>query len=217
MTTATRTWATPTAVAGIAVVCAGLIVVTPVPRPDIERAKVTLTAAADLLDLASLTDVVADNPGGLLGLDDLTGELAGSPLGGAAEDTLWWQSLLSSVLLLFPEEWRFPIIFLVPGILFYLWGIITWPFNVLENLAHSAWEFIAEVFGFDPYPAAAEALATAPDTFDLPPLTIDGWFDEGALADVAIMLEPNVDGFDPLVDAPGAMDIGALLSGELIP
>jgi len=201
MTAATHIWATPTAAAAIAAVCAGLIVVTPVPGPDMERAAVTLAAAGEVLDLASLTDVVADNPG----------ELVDGPLGGAAEDTLWWQSLFGSVLSLFPEEWRAPMIFIVPGILLYLWGIVTWPFTVLENLAYSAWQFIAEVFGFDPYPAAAEALATAPDTFDLPPLTIDGWFDDGVLADLAIMLEPNVDGVVPLVDAPEVMDIDALL------
>ncbi|ORW17703.1 hypothetical protein AWC18_16785 [Mycolicibacter nonchromogenicus] len=59
---------------------------------------------------------------------------------------------------------------------------------------------------------SAEALTTAPDTFDLFPLTIDGWF-----ADMAVMSEPDVDGFFPLADAPVDMGIDTLLSGVLTP
>jgi hypothetical protein len=219
----------PYATAGVVVLGAGLICVTPAPAPHIEQHTVNLAAAEDIMDLvgpgdagfstltgadgsalASVTDALAPE-GGALGselsgvlpsLGDLSGTFAD-----AADSTgvanLW--ALLGA---LFDTSWPEWEQFFGPIILFggiFLGGFI----GILQGY----WEQILTALGIEP----ASAL-TAAATEALDPSALTSALDLNPLADIGTAFDPAVladlgTAFDPAVLA----DIGTVLSTTAIP
>lgn len=205
------------ATAGVAVVGAGLIYVTPVVSPTIERRAVQLVAAEDILDLVNPLDA---------GLSPLTGA-DGSALASAADalnasggalsaavgdalpnpadsidyqllDPAFWQDFWYA--LLNPNVGESPWLMLtgaleqlpVIGPLMAGFGVfVVLPVSLL--LAYG-WSLIAEPLGLPPYGAAVEELPAAVSTAmaDITPLFSDApaMLDPGAIADFGTMLDP---------------------------
>lgn len=163
------------AAAGVAVVGAGLIQITPVVAPHIEQRAVGLAAAESLSDLGGTIDAVVSSLGGLSGeLSDVLpspGDLSGTFADGASslagldllDPAFWqlfWYDLLdpssgsAAWLLLTGAVEQLPVI---GPILWSIGGLVVLPVSLL--LA-GVWSLISEALGLQPYAAAAEGLGT---------------------------------------------------------
>jgi len=163
------------AAAGVAVVGAGLVHVTPVVVPHIEQRAVDLAAAESLSDLGGTIDAVVSSLGGLSGelsnvLPSL-GDLSGTFADGASSLPdlelldpgfwqLFWDDLIdpssgsSAWLLLTGAVEQLPVI----GPVLESFGLfVVLPVSLL--LA-GVWSEIAQALGLQPYAAAAEGLGT---------------------------------------------------------
>jgi hypothetical protein len=164
----------PYATAGVAVLGAGLIYVTPVTAPHIEQRAVDLAAAETLSDLGGPIDAVVSSLGGLSGelsgvlpsLGDLSGTFADAASTSAGLELLdpeFWQQFWNA--LLDPNAGESPELLLVGAIeqlpvigpTLELFGVALFP--VILLLA-GAWAEISQLLGLDPYGAAAEPLGT---------------------------------------------------------
>jgi hypothetical protein len=164
----------PYATAGVAVLGAGLIYVTPVTAPHIEQRAVDLAAAETLSDLVGPIDAVVSGLGGLSGevsgvlpsLGDLSGTFADALPSAAGLDLLdpafwelFWFELTdpdagsAAELLLVGAIEQLPVI----GPTLELFGVALFP--VILLLA-GAWAEISQLLGLDPSAAAAEGLGT---------------------------------------------------------
>jgi hypothetical protein len=183
--------------ASVAVLGAGLIYVTPVAAPTIERRAVELAAAGDLLDLVNPTDaglspLIAEaltSGGGALSADSVDYQLL---------DPAFWQEFWFA--LLNPNVGESPWLMLtgaleqlpVVGPLLEGFGLfVVFPASLL--LAYG-WSLIAEALGIPPYAAAAEELPAAVSTAmaDIAPLFTDAAavLDPSAIADLGTMFDP---------------------------
>lgn len=163
------------AAAGVAVVGAGLIHVTPVVAPRIERRAVDLAAAESLSDLGGTIDAVVSSLGGLSGafsdvlpsLADISGTFADGASSLPALDLLdpgfwqlFWYDLLdpssgsAAWLLLTGAIEQLPVI----GPLLEGFGLfVVFPVSlILAEL----WGEISQALGLQPYGAAADGLGT---------------------------------------------------------
>ncbi|SRX96156.1 hypothetical protein MSP7336_04432 [Mycobacterium shimoidei] len=207
----------PYATAGVVVVAASLIAITPVVAPNTEQRAVELAAVEDIIDLGGPIEAVglAD---ALPSLGDLSGalvdELPGAdiPLSLAAGDD-WWSEALPYLGAL-----TFSIIF---------WGeILLSPILVpIVNTFSAIWEWLGGVFGFDPYLPAVEGLASAASFADVIPDTLaaealDPLTDTTSLvssAAEALDLTTVVQDLTAAFDPAEIGDIGELMSTGLIP
>ncbi len=164
----------PYAMAGVAVVGASLVYVTPVVAPNIERRAVELTAAGDIIDLvgpinagfstltgtggstlASVTDALTSS-----GIADAASSQASLELLDPAFWQQFWNALLdpnageSAWLMLTGALEQLPVI----GPLLEGFGLFV-VFPVALLLA-DVWSQISRAFGLAPYTAAAEGLGT---------------------------------------------------------
>jgi hypothetical protein len=167
------------AVVGVAVLGAGLIYVTPTPRPHTEQRAVGLAAAEDMIDLlnagdagfstltgaggsglASVTDAISSG-GGALGAE-VSGALPGAADLELLDPAFWelfWFELTdpdagsAAELLLVGAIEQLPVI----GPLLVGFGVALFPITLL--LAY-AWSEISQLLGFDPSAVAAESLGT---------------------------------------------------------
>ena len=217
----------PYATAGVVVVGAGLIYVTPVAAPRVEPPRVHLAATETLIDLVDPFEAAASSLGGVGGSlwDSVSGVLApeGAALGSefsgvlpslgdlsgtfadAADSTDFWTQV---------EAFFGPII-LFGGIL--LGGFI----GILEGF----WEEILAALGIQPASALTAAATEVLDpsalvsALDLNPLADIGTaFDPAALADIGTAFDPAAladvgTAFDPAVLG----DIGQVLTTGAIP
>lgn len=176
----------------VAVVGACLIVIPPVLAPAVQRGAAEFAAAGDLValtsshisaigdldagDSASVADALAFGGGALSSVT--AGMAEADPLG-----DLWTQAqqFFSSIV--------------AGGFAFLFFGGI-----YVGSLIQSAWNWIADLFGFDPYPYTAEALATA-----VPDLGDPGIIDPVGIADVTAALSDwTTEGLaDPVDIDPG--------------
>jgi hypothetical protein len=221
----------PYATAGVAVLGASLIYVTPVTAPHIEQRAVGLAAAEDLIDLVGPTDAAVSSLGGLSGelsgvlpsLGDLSGTFADAA--SSAPDLelldpafweLFWNALIdpsgeSPELLLVGAIEQLPVI----GPTLESFGFALFP--VILLLA-DAWTEISQALGFDPSAAAAEGLGTGVQGVDDAALAgvIDPALPAGvstALAD----LPPLFGDAAGVLDPAGGADIATILSASTIP
>ena len=219
----------PYATAGVAVLGAGLIYVTPTTAPHIEQRPVELAAAEAIVDLvnpidagfsaltgaggsalASVTDVLAPEGGALSselsGVLPSLGDFSGT-LADAADSTgltnLW--ALLGA---LFDTSWPQWEQFFGPIILF--GGIFVGGF---VGILQGYWEEFLTALGIEPASALTAAATGAMDTsalsaaLDLNPLADIGTaFDPAATADIGTVVDPS-----------GLADIGTALSTSTIP
>ena len=205
----------PFATAGVVVVGAGLIYVTPVAAPHIEQRTVELAATETLGDLVGPFDAVASSLGGVGGSlwDSVTDALA--PEGGALS------SELSGVL---PSLGDFSGTLADAADSTDFWGQVEAFFGGLVFLGalllagfigglQAIWEEILTALGIQP----ASAL-TAAATEALDPSALTSALDLNPLADIGTAFDPAVladigTAFDPAVLA----DIGTVLSTSTIP
>jgi hypothetical protein len=164
----------PYATAGVAVLGAGLIYVTPVTAPHIEQRAVDLAAVETLSDLVGPIDAVVSSLGGLSGelsgvlpsLGDLSGTFADAASTSTGLDLLdpafwelFWFELTdpdagsAAELLLVGAIEQLPVI----GPVLVGFGVALFP--VILLLA-GAWAEISQALGLDPSAAAAEGLGT---------------------------------------------------------
>lgn len=166
----------PYATAGVVVVAASLIAITPVIAPNIEQRAVELAAVEDVIDLGAPIEAVGTTLTGagqslvtsladaLPSLGDLSAAFGdglpdlGSVLSAAADPpaldaiTDFWQEI---------QGWVFTGLAGLFGLLF--WGVLVPGVGFLQL----TWQAIADFFGFDPYPYAAVASDSGgPDVFD---------------------------------------------------
>jgi hypothetical protein len=219
----------PYATAGVVVVGAGLIYVTPVAAPHIEQRAVHLASTETLSDLVGPFDAVASSLGGVGGSlwDSVTDALA--PEGGAlsselsgvlpslgdlsgtsadAADSTGLTDLWTLLGALFDTSWPqweqfFGPIILVGGI--FLGGFV----GTLESI----WAEILTALGIQP---ASALTAAATEAFD--PSALTSALDLNPLADIGTAFDPAAmadigTAFDPAVLA----DIGTVLSTSAIP
>jgi hypothetical protein len=229
------------AAAGVAVVSAGLINVTPVISPHIEQRGVHLAAGESLIDLGGTIDALGGNLGGLSGeissvlpgLGDLSGTFAEGAASQAALELLdpaFWQLFFYDLsnpdsgdaawLLLTEAVEQLPVI---GPLLWSFAGLVVLPVSLL--LAYG-WSLIADFLGIDTYPAAAEALGTGlQGGYDA---ALAGVFDStGLVQDVSTALDPStftsaldlnpIADIGTVVDPAGIADIGALAGISTIP
>ncbi|MCV7257153.1 hypothetical protein [Mycobacterium shimoidei] len=216
----------PYATAGVVVVAASLIAITPVVAPNTEQRAVELAAVEDIIDLGGPIEAVGTILTGagdsladaLPSLGDLSGalvdELPGADIAlslAAGDD--WWTETLSYLGAL-----TFSIIF---------WGeILLSPILVpIVNTFSAIWEWLGGVFGFDPYLPAVEGLASAASFADVIPDTLaaaalDPLTDTTSLVssaaealDFTTVVQDLTAAFDPAEIG----DIGELMSTGLIP
>jgi hypothetical protein len=205
----------PYATAGVVVIGAGLIYVTPVAAPTIEQRVVELAATEILSDLVGPFDAVASSLGGVGGSlgDSVTDALA--PESGALS------SELSGVL---PSLGDFSGTLADAADITDFWGQLEAYFGGLVFLGalllagfigglQSIWEDILTALGIEPASALTAAATDALDpsaltaALDLTPLADIGTaFDPAGMADIGTA-------FDPAVLA----DIGTVLSASAIP
>jgi hypothetical protein len=223
----------PSAIAGIAVLGAGLIYVTPMTAPRIERRAVDLAAAEDIIDLvnpidagfstltgaggsalASVTDALTSG-GGALSADvsDALPSAADLQLLDPAFWELFWFELTdpdagsAAELLLVGAIEQLPVI----GPLLVGFGVALFP---VVLLLADAWSEISQALGFDPSAAAAEGLGTGVSTAlaDVTPVFSDaaGVLDPTTLVqDVSTALEPSV--LTSVLDLNPIADIGTVV------
>jgi hypothetical protein len=231
----------PYATAGVVVVGAGLIYVTPVGAPHIEQPTVHLAATETLIDLVGPFDAAASSLGGVGGSlwDSVTGALA--PEGGAlsselsgvltsvgdlsgtfadAADSTGVGNLWALLGALFDPIWPQWEQFFGPVILF--GGILLGAFvGTLEGI----WSEVLAALGVQP---ASVLTAAATEAWD--PSAVASALDLNPLADIGTALDPAVladvgTAFDPavLTDVGTAFgpavlaDIGPVLSTSAIP
>jgi hypothetical protein len=227
------------AIVGVAVLGAGLIYVTPMTAPRIERRAVNLAAAEDIIDLvnpidagfstltgaggsalASVTDALTSVGGALSAeVSDALPNAAGLELLDPAFWELFWFELTdpdagsAAELLLVGAIEQLPVI----GPLLVGFGVALFP--VILLLA-DAWSEISQALGFDPSAAAAEGLGTGVSTAlaDLTPLFSDaaGVLDPTSLIqDVSTAFDLNA--VTTVLDLNPIADIGTVLSTSTIP
>lgn len=229
----------PYATAGVAVIGAGLIYVTPVAAPNIEQRAVELAAAGDIIDLISPIDGVASTLTGAGGpaLAAVTDALmsSGGALSAQVSDALpsaadlelldpafwqqFWDALLdpnageSPVLLLTGALEQLPVI----GPLMVGFGVfVVLPVSLL--LA-DAWYQISQFLGIEPYAAAAEGLGTGIQGVSDAALAgaIDPALPAAAVHDLSTALDPGaIAGLGSVFDSAALADIGTLLDTNLI-
>lgn len=221
------------ATAGVAVLGAGLICVTPVTAPHIEQRAVDLAASETLSDLVGPTDAVVSSLGGLSGelsgvLPSL-GDLSGTFADGASSatdlellDPAFWQMFWNA--LLDPNAGESPGLLLtgaleqvqVVGPLLQGFGLfVVLPVSLL--LAY-AWSEISQALGFEPYAAAAEGFGTGlQGGFDA---ALTGVIDPAVPTGVSTALAdlpPLFSDAAGVLDPTGLADIGTVLSTSTIP
>jgi hypothetical protein len=227
------------AIVGVAVLGAGLIYVTPMTAPRIERRAVNLAAAEDIIDLvnpidagfstltgaggsalASVTDALTSVGGALSAeVSDALPNAADLELLDPAFWELFWFELTdpdagsAAELLLVGAIEQLPVI----GPLLVGFGVALFP--VILLLA-DAWSEISQALGFDPSAAAAEGLGTGVSTAlaDLTPLFSDaaGVLDPTSLfQDVSTAFDLNA--VTTVLDLNPIADIGTVLSTSTIP
>jgi hypothetical protein len=221
----------PYATAGVAVLGASLIYVTPVTAPHIEQRAVGLAAAEDLIDLVGPADAAVSSLGGLSGelsgvlprLGDLSGTFADGASSAADLELLdpafwelFWNALIdpsgeSPELLLVGAIEQLPVI----GPLLVGFGVALFP--VILLLA-DAWSEISQALGFDPSAAAAEGLGTGlQGVYDT---ALAGVIDPAVPAGVSTALADITPLFSDaagVLDPAGLADLGTALSASTIP
>jgi hypothetical protein len=231
----------PFATAGVVVVSAGLIYVTPVAAPHFERHAVALAAVEDLMDLVNPIDaefgaLTATGESALASVTDALPALTlpDDPL----LDPGFWQSfwnLLSQDPL---TAWTMleEAVVQLPAIEPFAVALGVFVVLPLGLLFGYGWSLIADVLGIDTYPAAAEGLASGlPDVYDgavagvIDPALSAGVTDIAPLfSDLAGALDPTTlvqdlsTAWDPSAlasafDLNAMADIGAVLSTSTIP
>lgn len=233
----------PYATAGVAVLGAGLIYVTPTTAPHIEQHTVNLAAAEDIMDLvnpvdagfstltgadgsalASVTDALASGGGALSAeVSDALSSAADLQLLDPAFWGMFWNALIdpsgeSPWLLLTGAIEELPVI----GPLLEGFGLfVVFPVSLI--LA-GVWAEISQLLGLDPSAAAAEGLATG----------LQGVYDAAGLLDPTTLVQDVSTALDPsvltsvldlnpiadigaVVDPSGLADIGTVLSTSTIP
>jgi hypothetical protein len=188
--------------AGVALVGAGLIQVTPVVAPHVEGRGVDLAAVESLSDvlpnLGDLTGTFADGASSLAALDE--------PLLDPGFWQAFWDDLLDPsgqspwLLLTGAVEQQFPV---VGGILESFGLFVVLPASLLLG---DIWSEISQALGLDPYAAAAEGLGTG----------LQGIYDAGVIdsttlvQDVGTALDPStvtsVLDVDPIADIATVVD-----------
>lgn len=201
----------PYATAGVAVLGAGLICVTPVTAPRIEQRTVELAAAEDMMDLVNPIDA---------GFSALTGA-GGSALTSVTDalpaaadlellDPAFWQTFWNA--LLDPNAGEGPGLLLtgaleqlpVIGPLLEGFGLFV-VFPVALLLA-DAWSEISQALGFEPYAAAAEGFETGLQGVD--DTALSGVIDPALPAGVSAALADITPLFS---DAAGLLDATTLV------
>jgi hypothetical protein len=198
-----------------------LLAIPPAVGPDVEHRAVVLTAAADLVDLMSPIDAVVGGFGGESALplasviDALTS--GGSAVGGVLTDELPDASSLLSMAADATQAdplGDFLTTILFGGLLLF-GGIVA----SVGGCFQTAWEWLAGIFGCDPYPGAAEASGIG-----LPDIDAAGAIDPAlstelgtSLGDITALLDPTAIAdpgamFDGVGMEAGIADIGALVS-----
>jgi hypothetical protein len=223
----------PSAIVGVAVLGAGLIYVTPMTAPRIERRAVDLAAAEDIIDLvnpidagfstltgaggsalAAVTDALTSGGGALSAeVSDALPSAADLQLLDPAFWELFWFELTdpdagsAAELLLVGAIEQLPVI----GPLLVGFGVALFP---VVLLLADAWSEISQALGFDPSAAAAEGFETGVSTAlaDVTPVFSDaaGVLDPTTLVqDVSTALEPSV--WTSVLDLNPIADIGTVL------
>jgi hypothetical protein len=229
------------AAAGVAVVSAGLIHITPVISPHIEQRGVSLAAGESLSDVGGTIDAVVGNLSGLGGelsnvLPSL-GDLSATSAEGAASqatlellDPAFWQLFFYDLsnpdsgdaawLLLTEAVEQLPVI---GPLLWSFAGLVVLP---LSLLLAGIWSEISQIFGLEPYAAAAEGLGTGlHGVYDA---GLAGVIDSaGLVQDVSTALDPStftsaldlnpIADIGTAVDAAGLADVGSLLDISTVP
>jgi hypothetical protein len=226
----------PYATAGVAVLGAGLIYVTPTTAPHIEQRTVNLAAVEDIIDLvnpvdagfssltgaggsalSSVTDALAS--GGALSAE-VSGALPGAADLELLDPAFWdmfWNALLdpnageAPGLLLTGALEQLPVI----GPLLEGFGLfVVLPVSLL--LAY-AWSEIAQALGFEPYAAAAEGFGTGlQGGFDA---ALTGVIDSALPAGVSTALADITPVFSDaagMLDPAGLADIGTVIDPAAI-
>lgn len=179
-----------------AVLGACLIAIPAAVEPDVEHQAVKLTAAGDSVDLTSPFTVMSDGLGGVGALDNPLPELvnAMSAVAGAADaDPLadFWQQIMNY----FEAAALF-------GLLIF-GGVVA---NV-ANIFVDAYNWVAEIFGFEPY-GGMDALGSGLPAFETSAGDITVPF-----SDVAVPWEsPDLIGeLVPALDSSGVTDVASML------
>jgi hypothetical protein len=215
----------PYATAGIAVVGASLIHVTPVAAPNIEQRAVNLAATEALSDLVGPIDAVVSSLGGLSGelsgvlpiAGDLSGTFADGASSLALDSTDFWQQLWQQF-----YDAVIPIIgpiILVGGIFL---GIsvaaVETIFAQISEFFQTIYEDILTALGLEPASALTAAATEALD----PSLLTSGLteaLDPSLLTSgLTEALDPSaIAGLGTVFDPAGIADVGTLMSTSLIP
>ena len=231
-----------------AVVGACLIAIPSVVAPNVQQRAVKLAAAGNIIDLASSlaelpSTLTGDGASALASITDaLTagGGALSTALDGALPDLGSILSVAADSAAADPvggfleQAYSFIDQILAAGFGILFWGVLAPGVAFFQ----SAWQWFANAFGFNPYPAAAEALgAGLQGVYD--PEVIDAALPTGAstgLEDISSLfsgiagmdfsalaqdlngaLDPNaITGLGTLFDPTGIADIGTLLSTSLI-
>lgn len=195
----------PYATAGVAILGAGLICVTPTTGPHIEQRLVELAAAEDIMDLVNPIDAgfTALTGAGGSALASVTDALPGAADLQLLDPAFWemfWNALIdpsgeSPALLLVGAIEQLPVI----GPLLESFGLfVVFPVSLL--LAY-AWSEISQLLGIDPYAAAAEPLGTGlQGVYDS---ALAGIIDAAVPAGVSTALADVTPGFS---DVAGVLD-----------
>jgi hypothetical protein len=212
----------PFATAGVVVVAAGLICVTPVAAPHLERRAVDLATFETLTDPSGPTDAVVDSLGGLGGelsgvptnLADFSGtsaDVASSLADPATVDLSYYELLLQQY-----ADNPFVEQILVLGLIFFVG-----PLDYVEALFTEIYDEIVSAFGGAVAPAATEtldagAMTAAADL--LGPSALSSVLDLNPIADVAAVVDPAaIADIAPAFDPAALADIGTVLGASTIP
>jgi hypothetical protein len=191
--------------AGVAVLGAGFIYVTPHATPHLEQRAVQLVAAEDFTELFSPID--GELSGVLPALSDVSGTFADGASSTADLELLdpaFWQEFWNA--LLEPNMGESPWLMLtgaleqlpVIGPLMEGFGLfVVFPVALLLG---EVWSEIAQAFGFEPYAAAAEALPAGAAT-----ALVDGG---ASFTDALAVLDPAT----MIQDVSAALDPSAVMS-----
>ena len=226
------------AAAGVAVVGAGLILITPVVAPRIAQRAIKLAGTENIFDLIGPDDMLVSGLGALSGepsgalpsLDDLGGtfpEGASSLTGLELLDPEFWQEFWNA--LLEPNVGESPGLLLtgaleqLPVVGPLLAGLGVFVVLPVALLLGGLWSEISQALGLEPA-AAAEVIATGlQGGYDA---AITGVIDPALPADVSIALDPSavtsildvslIADIGTLADASTIADLGGLLT-SLIP
>lgn len=233
----------PQAIAGAALLGAGLIYVTPTSAPHIEQRTVNLVAAEDIVDVLNATEAGFST---LMGAGDSALASVSDALPGAADlellDPAFWELFWfeltdpdagsAAELLLVGAIEQLPVI---GPLMVGFGGALFLGFLLLAD----AWSVISQALGFEPYavdaalagvidPALPAGISTA--LADLTPLFGDAAAvldPSSVLQDVSAALDPStvtsildlspISDVSTVIDPAGIADIGTVLSTTTIP